>query len=475
MKFKKSVKPKKLHSINAVLIKYFLLLAVLLIVLVEVVCYLIVRNTAEDKARERLSLIGRNVAAMVNDDDVERQIREYRLDGINVCVLSSEGAVLLPGDDNAEVNLKYGIEDVITRLSDKGKSSVIFIQDHYMTYASAVEYEGESYVVATYSLAVINGAARSLLTYFIIVGVVVILITIMVSYTISQKLTSGLKNLSSTAVQFSKGDFDVNFANAEYSELADLSDTLNSVRDEVKKSGDLQHEIIANVSHDLKTPLTMIKAYASMIREISGDNPEKRDKHLQVIIDEADRLTGLVNDVLNVSKVTATLDEIKFKVFNLTDFLYGIINKFDYLQETQGYKFMVDIDSNIYTRADEEKIGQVIYNLLGNAVNYTGEDKTVYVSLKKSLTEERVRFTVKDTGKGIQEKDKVEIWNRYYRVKENHSRPLKGTGLGLNIVKIILENHTFDFGVDSEIGKGSSFWVDFPLVSEEIENIGGTA
>ncbi len=256
----------------------------------------------------------------------------------------------------------------------------------------------------------------------------------------------------------------------QYLELADLSDTLNSVRDEVKKSGDLQREIIANVSHDLKTPLTMIKAYASMIREISGDNPEKREQHLQVIIDEADRLTGLVNDVLDVSKVTTTLDEIKFKVFNLTDFLYGIINKFDYLQETQNYKFMVDIDSGVYSRADEEKIGQVIYNLLGNAVNYTGEDKTVYVSLKKSFTEERVRLTVRDTGKGISEKDKLEIWNRYYRVKENHSRPVKGTGLGLNIVKIILENHSFDFGVDSEQGKGSSFWVDFPCVPEQPEN-----
>ena len=118
--------------------------------------------------------------------------------------------------------------------------------------------------------------------------------------------------------------------------------------------------MLANVSHDLKTPLTMIKAYASMIREISGNNPEKRDKHLQVIIDEADRLTGLVNDVLNVSKLTSNLDEIKFKVFNLTEYLYGIINKFEYLQETQGYTFMVDIDPNLYTRADEEKIGQVI-------------------------------------------------------------------------------------------------------------------
>ncbi|MDE6867913.1 MAG: HAMP domain-containing histidine kinase, partial [Clostridia bacterium] len=467
MKFDKCVKPKKLHSINAVLIKYFLLLAVFLIVMVEVVCYLIVRNTSEDKARERLVLIGRNVAARVNDQDVEGLIREYRMDGINVYVLSKEGEVLLPVGERADGDWKEEIDGVIKRLSDKVTGSVVYVQDNYMTYAAAVEYQGESYVVATYSLAIINGAARSLLTYFIIVGVVVILATALVSYTISQKLSSGLKNLSSTAVRFSQGDFGVNFANAEYLELADLSDTLNSVRDEVKKSGDLQHEIIANVSHDLKTPLTMIKAYASMIREISGDNPEKRDKHLQVIIDEADRLTGLVNDVLDVSKVTATLDEIKSKVFNLTDFLYGIINKFDYLQETQGYKFMVDIDSGVYTRADEEKIGQVIYNLLGNAVNYTGADKTVYVSLKKGLTEERVRLTVKDTGKGIADKDKLEIWNRYYRAKENHSRPVKGTGLGLNIVKIILENHSFDFGVDSEVGKGSSFWVDFPCVPEE--------
>lgn len=470
MKFDKSVKPKKLHSINAVLIRYFLLLAVLLIVLVEVVCYLIVRNTAEDKARERLSLIGRNVAARVNDEDIEGLIHEYRLDGINVYVLSADGSVLLPDGESTAGSLTDGIDGVVKRLSDKGNGSVIYIQGTYMTYAAAVEYRGESYVVATYSLAVINGAARSLLAYFIVVGVVVILVTALISYAISQKLTSGLKNLSSTAVRFSKGDFSVNFANAEYRELADLSDTLNSVRDEVKKSGDLQHEIIANVSHDLKTPLTMIKAYASMIREISGDNPEKRNQHLQVIIDEADRLTGLVNDVLDVSKVTTTLDEIKFKVFNLTEFLYGIINKFDYLQETQGYKFMVDIDANVYTRADEEKIGQVIYNLLGNAVNYTGEDKTVYVSLKRDLLNERVRLSVRDTGKGISDKDKLEIWDRYYRVKENHSRPVKGTGLGLNIVKIILENHSFDFGVESEVGKGSTFWVDFPNVPEQPEN-----
>ena len=212
----------------------------------------------------------------------------------------------------------------------------------------------------------------------------------------------------------------------------------------------------------------MIKAYASMIKEISGDNPEKREKHLQVIIDEADRLTGLVNDVLSVSKLQSNMDELKLQVFNLTELVYGIINKFGYLQETQGYSFMLDIDSSLYTRADKEKIRQVIYNLLGNAANYTGADKTVYISLKSSMDGKRVRLSVKDTGKGIS-KDKIdEIWNRFYRVKENHNRPVKGTGLGLNIVKVILENHSFDFGVESEENKGSLFWVDFPCVPAEI-------
>ena len=300
-------------------------------------------------------------------------------------------------------------------------------------------------------------------------GVIVLLGSLLVTYAFSQKLTRGLKSMSDTAVKLAEGDYTVKFTNADYTEMAQLSDTLNYVRDEVKKSEDFRREILANVSHDLKTPLTMIKAYASMIKEISGDNKEKREKHLQVIIDEADRLTGLVNDVLSVSKLQSNIEEINFKVFNLTELVYGIINRFGYLQESQGYNLMVDIDKDLYTRADEEKISQVIYNLLGNAANYTGKDKTVYISLKADLGGKRIKFSVRDTGKGISKEALPEIWDRYYRVKENHQRPVKGTGLGLNIVKVILQNHAFDFGVDSAIGEGSTFWVDFPAVPSEVE------
>ena len=467
---RRSKKIKSLKSINFILSKYFLLLAAILIVLVEVSCYIIVRSTAEARARERITHIGMEVSAYSQSSGqgaLSEYMRSFRREGVNVYILSADGSVILPSNTNDE-DVISDISVIKNRLARRPRNSVIYSEKNYINYATAIDYNGEAYLVANYSMIILKDSMNKLLVYFIFVGVVVLLIAVLISYSVSQKLSSGIRNLSDMAVRFSKGDFDVNFAHADYQELADLSDTLNSVRDEVKKSGDFQRELIANVSHDLKTPLTMIKAYASMIKEISGDNPEKRDKHLQVIIDEADRLTGLVNDVLNVSKLTSNLDEINPKVFNLTEFLYGIINKFEYLQETQGYSLMVDVDANLYTRADEEKTGQVIYNLLGNAVNYTGEDKTVYISLKKSLTEDRIKFTVRDTGKGIAKEELPDIWNRYYRSKENHSRPVKGTGLGLNIVKIILENHSFDFGVNSEKGKGSSFWVDFPSVPEEI-------
>ena len=249
--------------------------------------------------------------------------------------------------------------------------------------------------------------------------------------------------------------------------MGELAAGLNDMRDELSRSSQMQKELIANVSHDMKTPLTMIKAYASMIQEISGDNKEKRQMHTKVIIDEADRLTTLVNDILNLSKIQAGMDTLQLSVFNFSEFIYSIIQKFEYLQETQNYIFETDIESDLYIEADRGKIGQVVYNLIGNAVTYTGEDKKIFVSLKRE--KQLLHFRVRDTGKGIPENEIAAIWDRYYRSSEAHKRPIQGTGLGLSIVKTICEKHKLHFGVDSEVGKGSTFYVDFPLCEEDKE------
>ncbi len=469
MKPDKSRLPAKLKSVNRVMWAYFCLLAFLLIFLVEIVFFIIVPRVFRDKACEIAEQTGKAVSREIEFNPYfDKNFTKFRSNDIDVYLISLDGEIVAPAD--AEIKISYEIwHEVKQRLAGAENGENISRVGGKLNYAQRVGNFGGCIVYVAYNSEVMISALREMVLYMTLVGLCILLLALIISYKMSQKLSRGLKETSVTAARLGKGDYSVNFTNTDYKEMAQLSDTLNYIRDEVKKSEDFQHEILANVTHDLKTPLTMIKAYASMIKEISGDNKDKREKHLQVIIDEADRLTGLVNDVLNVSKLSSNIAELNLKVFNLTELLYAIINKFGYLQETQGYSFMLDIDRDLYTRADAEKISQVIYNLLGNAANYTGADKTVYISLKENIEEKRIKFSVRDTGKGIKEEDLKEIWNRFYRVKENHNRPVKGTGLGLNIVKAILENHSFDFGVDSKVNGGSTFWVDFPEVPSEPE------
>jgi signal transduction histidine kinase len=302
-----------------------------------------------------------------------------------------------------------------------------------------------------------------------LLAVFVFILTFAISSAVAGWMVNPLAEMTKKAKSLALGDFTIDFQGNNYgTEMIELADSLNYARDELSKTDRMQKELIANVSHDFKTPLTMIKGYASMIIEISGDNPEKRNKHAKIIVEEADRLASLVNDVLDLSKISAGITQLENKTIDMSAYLEEILSRFDYLKDGQGYNFEKDIEEGLCTVADEVKIGQVLYNLIGNAVNYTGEDKTVYVRLKRDSAS-TFRFEVSDTGKGIAPEERDKIWQRYYRSGETHKRPVQGTGLGLSIVKTVLERHQFVFGVTSQVGVGSTFYVDFPLVTEETD------
>lgn len=329
-------------------------------------------------------------------------------------------------------------------------------------YAVDMNTTGDIYLYVDYSTQLAEAAMGSMRVQLIAITVIVIFLALVISVLLSLWLTKPIKRITRAAKRMAAGDFSVNFKGEySYAEMDALADTLDYAKEEIGKSDALQKEVLANVTHDLKTPLTMIKAYASMIQEISGADPEKRAKHTQVIIDESDRLTSLVNDILNISKIRSGMDTLKLRRLNLSDFIRTVLERFDYLVETQGFTIEREIEEGLYTEADAEKLEQVVYNLVGNAVNYTGEDKKISIGLHR---EEKgtLRFTVTDTGKGIPEEERATIWDRYYRSAETHKRPIKGTGLGLSIVKTVLLKHDFRFGVESEVGKGSTFYVLFP-------------
>ena len=222
------------------------------------------------------------------------------------------------------------------------------------------------------------------------------------------------------------------------------------------KTDELRRDLMANVSHDLKTPLTMIKAYAEMIRDISYKDQEKMNEHLEIIVDETDRLTLLVNDILNLSKMQSNADTLKLETFDLAQEIKAIIKKYQIIKETEKYTINVDMPETIMIKADKKKLNQVIYNLVNNAINYTGDDKKVTIRVTKNKKYYLVEII--DTGKGIKSEEIPYIWNKYYKSDKKHQRNVVSTGLGLSIVKQILELHNFEYGVKSVLKKGSTFY-----------------
>ena len=222
------------------------------------------------------------------------------------------------------------------------------------------------------------------------------------------------------------------------------------------KTDELRRDLMANVSHDLKTPLTMIKAYAEMIRDISYKDQDKMNEHLSIIVDETDRLTVLVNDILDLSRMQSNADSLSIEKFDLADDIKTIVNRYQIIKETEKYTINLDMPNSIMIKADKKKLNQVIYNLINNAINYTGDDKTVTVRVTRHKKYYLVEII--DTGKGIKESEIPYIWNKYYKNDKNHQRNVVSTGLGLSIVKEILELHDYEYGVKSVLKKGTTFY-----------------
>lgn len=291
------------------------------------------------------------------------------------------------------------------------------------------------------------------LMYVCVVG---IFIAIIMSIFLSNKITEPITGITKKAKKMGTGDTDVSFEESGIKEIDELSETLTQAQEEMVKTDELRRDLMANVSHDLKTPLTMIKAYAEMIRDISYKDPEKMNEHLRIIVDETDRLTVLVNDILDLSRMQSNADTLSIEKFDLAEDIKTIVNRYQIIKETEKYIINVEMPDSIMIKADKKKLNQVIYNLINNAINYTGDDKIVTVRVTKHKKYYLVEII--DTGKGIKESEIPYIWNKYYKNDKNHQRNVVSTGLGLSIVKEILELHGYEYGVKSVLKKGSTFY-----------------
>ena len=324
---------------------------------------------------------------------------------------------------------------------------------------NATRLSNNLYIFISTSLIPLDSTINIIEQQLIIVSIVVLLLSIVVAYFISKRLSNPIIRISKAAKLISKGKLKTNFdSGSDIKELVDLTDALNDMKEELSKTEELQKDLMANVSHDLKTPLTMIKAYAELILDININDKEKCKNNLNIIIEEVNRLNNLVNDILTLTKVESNLDNLSKSEFDLINLIKKIVKQHNIYVIKDGYsiEFIHDNIDKLVINADKKKIEQVIYNLLNNALNYTGEDKKVIIKVEDD--DKDYTIMVIDSGKGIDKKEIDHIFDRYYRSKKNHKRYVYDTGLGLSIVKNILLLHNYPYGVKSIKNKGTTFY-----------------
>lgn len=330
-------------------------------------------------------------------------------------------------------------------------------------HVSVSERHGEEFmIVQSTTLTPIQAMVKTLQNQSVWIGFILSILALILAAMMSRLITKPIVRMNQAAKQLAQGRYDADFTGNGYREIQELAESLNYASRELAKTDHLQKELISNISHDLRTPLTMIKGYGEVMRDIPGENTPE---NIQIIIDETSRLSELVNDMLDLSRIQAGTRTPEIQRFSLTATVRDTMRRYERLMMQEGYRIEFIAPEEAEVVADRGMILQVVYNLINNAVNYTGEDKSVTVH--QEIHGGQVRIRVLDTGEGIPEDQLTMIWERYYKVDKIHRRATVGTGLGLSIVREILETHHAAYGVNSTLGKGSEFWFELALAPDK--------
>ncbi len=474
MKFHKGYK-----KLRTSIFLYFFIFTVLLVFLIWVVQTVFFETNYQKTRVQTMESYSEVIYNSISSTDQvnENAVITLKEAGINTVIVkkSYESIELIYPEplENSQITDAYTIElfsTVINKLDIENQQTVsgmktLTSNEPYLYSGRKVVYKNQGcYLILVCHMNSVSDAVDVLKIQLLTTAIIVLIISGFLSWIISGKISEPVTKMSKVAKRWANGEDSLSFESCGYSEIDGLADSLNYAKAEISKTNKLQRDLLANVSHDLKTPLTMIKAYAEMIRDISGEVKSKRDKHTNVIIEEADRLTLLVNDILSLSRLQSAVDLLEKTTFNLTELTENVLYRFETVVNEQGYTIEKDLDNDLIVFADEKKIEEVIYNLISNSINYTGEDKTIKVFLKKKGNS--AVLEILDSGKGMDSEQLNTIWEKYYRVSETHHRAVKGTGLGLSIVKTILDAHGLKFGVISKLNVGSNFYVEFSLSKE---------
>ncbi|MEG2457466.1 MAG: HAMP domain-containing sensor histidine kinase [Bacilli bacterium] len=453
----------KTNSLTVKIWLYLALFSTIILIFLWTFLGLSLKGYYELNVRKTIKDIGQYVSSTYDKEN--RDLYYDRLSYTNnICIEIIENKNLVYTSQSiskgciTNTNANYKTDFMVSN-KNNADYSVVNNRLQNKTLIRAVKVNPTTFAFINTSLEPIDRTVTILKQLLIITTLLIFTLSFIVAVFISRKISKPIINIKKQAKNMSDGDYTTPFnSNENIAEINELADTLNETRIELAKTEETRRDLMANVSHDLKTPLTMIKAYAEMARDLNISSTSKRTDNLNIIIEESDRLNLLVNDILELSKAENKIGELDYTEIDLIKLIKTILKRYDVYKIQDKYKFIFNYPkkTKIKINADKKKIEQVIYNLINNAVNYTGKDNLVTVNVEKN--EDNVLVSITDTGKGIEQKDIEHIWDKYYKNDKHHKRNVVGTGLGLSIVKTILVLHGYKYGVYSKVNEGTTFY-----------------
>jgi signal transduction histidine kinase len=386
---------------------------------------------------------------------------------IRVTLIDSRGVVLCDSDaDSRTMENHSGRPEVIQAMKGHTGSIIRFsktVQAVLLYVAVPLDVNKTRWVVRTaLSLSSINHLLSELFNKLLLLLVVLLLIIFGVGVYVYRKINPPLEEIRLGAGRFAHGRFAAKLPDYQVREIAELASALNQMATQLDSLENLRREFVANVSHELKTPVTSIQGFAETLLEGAKDNPEDLDRFLRIIARQSGRLADIIDDLLTLSRLeSAPLDELlAIDRYVLCDILESCREACRSRAEEKDITIILDCSAAVEVIADRSLLTQAVINLIENAVKYSPEHTTVTVS--GSRDGQRVRITVADQGPGIPEHHVPRLFERFYRADKARSRRLGGTGLGLAIVKHIAGVHKGEVNVETRIGEGSTFIILLP-------------
>jgi len=366
-------------------------------------------------------------------------------------------------------NLPQGYNDFLKQIKSSNGKPVGYIQKDNKSYVYGSLLQNSSYVnnepmilYINSKLEAIGGTVTIIRTQLIWCTAASIILAFIIAFFFAKQFSIPIQALTKDAFTLAQGTFNLKFSKGFCSELDQISDALDKTSKDLQKLESSRKELLANISHDLRTPLTMIKGYAEMLSDFSWSDETKREQDLGVIIKEADRLSNLVNDILSYSQIQEANTVFENKQFNISKALDFVIGQFTPLCNQKGITIDKTVQQDLFVTADEKQLQRVFYNFIDNAISHTEDSKQIIVSLNAiatSKTQTKVHFEVQNFGKTISPELQDKIWDRYFTARQQRATGTH-SGLGLAISKEILIKSNALYGVRSEEGKPTTFWFE---------------